>query len=83
MKLQPTAATANNNSNDPMAASMKSMTYMMPMMSLFFCFTLPAGLGIYWCASAIVRCIQQVGINKYLKKYSPDDIAIQNQDKIA
>ena len=55
----------------------------MPMMSLFFCFTLPAGLGIYWCASAIVRCIQQVGINKYLKKYSPEDIAKQNQDKIA
>lgn len=83
VKLQPTAATTNNNSNDPMAASMKSMTYMMPMMSLFFCFTLPAGLGIYWCASAIVRCIQQVGINKYLKKYSPEDIAKQNQDKIA
>ena len=45
VKLQPQPASDPDN---PMANSMKSMTYTMPLMSVFFGFTLPAGLGLYW-----------------------------------
>ena len=60
--------------DNPMAASMKTMTYTMPLISVVFGFTLPAGLGLYWVASAAVRSVQQLAVNKYLSKKSIDDI---------
>ena len=83
VKLQPTQKEQNNRADDPMANSMKSMTYTMPLMSVFFGFTLPAGLGIYWIASAVVRCVQQLAINKYLSTKSVEDIIAENKKKAA
>ena len=34
--------------NNPAAGMTKSMTIMMPLMSLYFCLVTPAGLGLYW-----------------------------------
>mgnify|MGYP007053752563 CR=1 FL=1 len=36
--------------------------------SAIFCFTLPAGMGLYWIAGSVVRTIQQIAINKYIDK---------------
>ena len=80
VKLQPQPAMDENNQ---MAASMKTMTYTMPLFSVFLGFTLPAGLGLYWAVSAVVRCVQQVAINKYLQKKSLDDMIKENQEKAA
>ena len=55
-----------------MANSMKTMNMMMPLMSLFFTFTFPAGLGIYWIAGAVVRTVQQIVINKHIDKTDID-----------
>lgn len=67
--------------DNPMASSMKSMNVMMPIMSAVFCFTLPAGMGIYWIASAVVRSIQQVCINKYIDKMDLDSLIEKNKAK--
>ena len=80
VKLQPQPASDPDN---PMANSMKSMTYTMPLMSVFFGFTLPAGLGLYWAVSAMVRCVQQIAINKYLSTKSTEDLIKENQEKAA
>lgn len=80
VKLQPQPAMDENNQ---MAASMKTMTYTMPLFSVFLGFTLPAGLGLYWAVSAVVRCVQQVAINKYLQTKSLDDMIKENQKKAA
>ena len=80
VKMQPQAP---SNPDDPMGNSMKSMTYMMPLMSVVFCFSLPAGIGLYWCISALVRCIQQIGINKYMKKIPVEELIKKNQEKAA
>lgn len=69
--------------DNPMAASMKSMNTTMPLISVFMCFTLPAGLGIYWIASAVVRTVQQVCISKYLDRQSLDDMIEKNREKAA
>lgn len=69
------------DSDNPMASSMKTMTYTMPLISVVFGFTLPAGLGLYWVASAAVRSIQQLAVNKYLKKKSVEDIIEENRKK--
>ena len=67
--------------NDTMAQSMKAMNTTMPIMSAVFCFTFPVGMGIYWIAGAVVRCIQQVIINKQLDKIDFDEVVEKNKEK--
>jgi len=82
IKLMPTANNNNNNDqNDMMAQQMKMMNKTMPLMSLFFCFTLPVGLGLYWTVSAAYRSVQQVTINKIIQNMSLDDIIEKNKEK--
>lgn len=74
----------NGNAMDPenpMASSMNTMNKTMPLFSVFMCFTLPAGLGIYWVASAVVRTLQMVCINKFLDRESIDELVKENQEK--
>lgn len=81
-KLMPNAATTNNGSEDnPMMSSMKTMNNIMPLMSAFFCFTLPAGMGLYWIAGAVIRAIQQIAINKYIDHLDMDALIEKNNAK--
>ena len=83
LKLMPQAATQNgNNDNNAMASSTKTMNTVMPLMSAFFCFTFPVGLGIYWIASSVVRSIQQLLINRHLNKMNIDDLVNENMKKM-
>ena len=67
--------------NDQMASMNKSMTYMMPLMSLYFCIIMPAGLGIYWVTSALFQCIQQVAINTYMNHADLEKMVAKNRAK--
>ena len=85
-KLMPQQDNSNNKGNDAassMAASMKTMNTIMPLMSAWFCFTLPAGMGLYWVAGSVVRSIQQIAVNKYLDRLDFDKIIEQNSEKSA
>lgn len=83
--LMPKQQTNGNNGDaaDTMASSMKTMNMVMPIMSAFFCYTLPAGLGLYWIAGSVVRSIQQVVINKYMDKIDLNELIEKNKDKSA
>ena len=85
VKLMPNAnQTDTRNQTEQQAAmmsSMKMMNYMMPITSAIFCFTLPAGMGIYWIAGSVVRTIQQIAINKYIDKMDIDKIIEKNTEK--
>ncbi len=80
IKLMPTAGAVNGN--DGMGKQMKTMNMMMPFMSLFMCFGVPVGLGIYWIAGAVVRCVQQLVINKRMQNLDLDVIIAKNQEKV-
>ena len=80
-KLMPQAA-ATEGGDDAMSQSMKQMNLMMPLMSAVFCFTLPAGMGIYWIASALVRSVQQVILNKHFDKIDLDELIQKNLEKL-
>lgn len=67
---------------DNMAQTMKTMNNIMPLMSAFFCLTLPTGLGIYWIAGAVVRSVQQVVINKKIDQIDLDELMKQNLEKL-
>lgn len=79
IKLMPQAPM--NGDNDAMANQMKMMNRVMPLVSLFFCFTVPVGLGVYWIISALVRSVQQFFLNKHFEKIDLDDIIRENQEK--
>ena len=79
-KLMPQAE-SNNNQDNPMASSMKTMNVMMPIMSAVFCYSFPAGMGIYWIAGSVVRSIQQVIINKHIDKMDLEEVIKQNVEK--
>ena len=82
LSQQNTNTSASSNSqNDTMASTMKTMNTVMPIMSAVFCFTLPVGMGIYWIAGAVVRCVQQIIINKSIDKIDVDEIVKKNLEK--
>ena len=48
--------------------STKTMMYMMPLMTLWMGYMLPAALCIYWIANTVFSLIQEVTLNKYFNK---------------
>ncbi|MBQ7795287.1 MAG: membrane protein insertase YidC [Lachnospiraceae bacterium] len=64
------------------AQSMQTMNNTMPLMSAFFCITMPIGLGIYWIASSVVQIIQQLAINAYMEKIDIDEMVKKNIEKV-
>ena len=85
IKLTPTGQSSNgdNSQADAMAQQMKMMNNVMPLFSLFLCFTVPVGLGIYWVVGAVIRGIQQFFLNKHFKKIDLDEIIEKNKEKAA
>ena len=81
MSAQNDTQPTSGGASDTMAATMKSMNVMMPIMSAIFCFTLPVGMGIYWIAGAVIRSIQQLIVNKHIDKMDLDDIVKKNVEK--
>ena len=75
-KKQPSSDTA-----EAMQQSMKTMNTLMPIMSAWFCLTLPAGMGLYWVIGAVVRSIQQIAINKHIDKMDVDAQIEKNMEK--
>lgn len=81
-KLMPQADSGNKDGQqNTMAQSMKMMNTMMPIMSAFFCYTFPAGMGLYWIAGSVVRSIQQVVINRHIDKIDLDELIKKNEEK--
>ncbi len=83
VKLMPQQPTNGNDKASSMAASMKTMNMVMPLISAWFCFSFPAGMGLYWVAGSVVRSIQQIVINKHIDKMDFNDIIAQNSEKSA
>lgn len=81
IKLSTVSTSSSGNEEGSMEASMKMMNNMMPLMSVFFCFTLPAGMGLYWIAGAVFRSIQQVIATRALDGMDLDEMVKKNMDK--
>lgn len=80
-KLVTAGQPTQNGEENPNAAMMKSMNIYMPLMSVFFCFSFPLGIGLYWVASSLFQVVQQVGVNAYLKTINIDDMIAKNLEK--
>ena len=61
MKQQPSM-------DGPGAGSTKTMMYMMPLMSVYFAFIMPAALGVYWIAQSLISMVQELIMGKFYNK---------------
>ena len=73
MKTQPQADAAGG-------ASMKSMMYMMPLMYLFFCFTVPCAFSLYYVISNVIMTVQTQVMRKI---YDPEKVKEEVMAEIA
>ena len=61
------------------APNMKFMMYMMPVFSLFFTFTVPAGVGIYWIYANVVGFVQARVLYKF---FNPKEMAEKHRQQM-
>ena len=71
----------SKNSDDTMGSTMKTMNIMMPLMSVFFCFTFSSGIGVYWIASSVVMILIQMIVNKYMERIDINQMVEKNIEK--
>ena len=57
-----------NGGNDQAKSMSNSMLMIMPVMTAYFTYTMPAGMSLYWFASTLTQLIQQAVITKIVKK---------------
>lgn len=67
--------------NDQNAATSRMMGYIMPLFSVYICFTLNTGLGIYWCMSSFFQVILQILINRHYRNIDMDKFIEENKQK--
>ena len=61
-------STASNPQTAAQNQQMQSMNLMMPLMSLWICFTMPGVLGIYWIAQSVFSIIQEFVLTRIFNK---------------
>lgn len=68
--------------NEQSSQMMSSMNIMMPVMTGFFTFTLPSGMGLYWIISNVIQMVQQLALNYYFEKKGDDfDVKVPESNK--
>lgn len=60
--------TKKSEEEDAMAEMSKTMTYMMPIMSVSISLIAPLGLALYWLVSNLLMILERLFINKFLKE---------------
>lgn len=64
--MNPPAATSAQNQQ--MQQSNMMMQWMMPLMSLWICFSMPAAMGVYWIANSVFGILRDVILTAIIKK---------------
>ena len=59
---------ANSNMTEEQKEMQKSMNLMMPLLSASIAYSMPLALGIYWLLGSILGILQQLYINKVVRK---------------
>ena len=75
------AGSSSQNGNDAGARTSRSMMYMMPLMSLWIGFTLPAALGVYWIANSAFQIVQDAILNKFFLKQMEEEESERERQK--
>ena len=80
MKISMANQPQQTNQNG-MMGNMKVMNAVMILFSVYICFTLNIGIGLYWIANAVLRTIVMVITNRIIDKKGLDAIIEENKAK--
>lgn len=69
--------------DDSMASSMKMMNTIMPLFSVWICFSLPAGVGLYWVCNSVFRTLGIVVVNRFFNNKDIDQLIEEQKEKVA
>ena len=72
----------SSNQTEEQAEMQKTTNLMMPILSGFISYTMPLALGIYWLFGNILQIIQQLVINKIVKKDKEKILALEKGGKV-
>ncbi|NLB80410.1 MAG: YidC/Oxa1 family membrane protein insertase [Clostridiaceae bacterium] len=70
-KVTSTSNAASTEANSA-ASTMKTMNALFPLMTAWFTFSMPAGVGFYWILGNIIQIIQQFFLNRYFAAQQQD-----------
>ncbi len=59
---------SNGQDNTAQQSQMRMMNLMMPAMSLFFCYSMPAAMGVYWIINSVLMAVQDQVMGKFFTK---------------
>ncbi|MFI3313437.1 MAG: YidC/Oxa1 family membrane protein insertase [Eubacteriales bacterium] len=68
-----------NQVKDATASSMKTMMYMMPLMSIWIGFQMPAGMSVYWITQAIIGVIQEFFLSRHYRKFYDQEDEVRRE----
>lgn len=72
--------TAKTQSEDQ-ASQMKTMQMIFPFMTGYFCYILPAAMGLYWIVGNLIQLIQSFTLDRYIVKKETDVIIEKEEAK--
>lgn len=67
--------------NEQAQSMSNSMMTIMPIMTAFFTYTMPAGMSLYWFVSTAFQILQQTVITKIINKKIEKEMALERKDK--
>ena len=73
------APAASGAAAQQQATSMKTMNLMMPLVSLYIGFIMPAALGVYWIYNSVLAGVQEVVLNKIYGKQLAREAAAREE----
>ena len=84
MKVSMATNQVNKQSNAQTDQTSKMMMWMMPLMSVWIGFSVPAGLTVYWISQYIMTMLSEVICGKMLKKdYEAARLAAEEAERVA
>lgn len=63
------------------ASQMKSMQLIFPFMTAYFCYILPAAMGLYWIVGNVIQIIQSLTLDRYIMQKEVDDLDQKEEEK--
>lgn len=62
-----------NSQNDQMQSTMNTMLILMPLMSLWIAFSLPASMGLYWIVNNVFTILQELVLTWFIVRFNKQE----------
>ena len=63
------------------ASQMKSMQLIFPFMTAYFCYILPAAMGLYWIVGNIIQIVQSLTLDRHIMQKEVDVLDEKEEEK--